>query len=1332
MNKKEIINALYVARSSYNDTDQAEMAASLLNTVSTDIYTESQRFVFELIQNADDSAIGASNEVYFDFLSNSLLVSHNGNSFNENDIKSLTTAGSSTKKADSTKTGYKGIGFKSVFGKSKRVTIFSDGYQFRFDKEIHQGILPWQVIPIWTELSDLPKNIQQSLEKNKYNVSTILELDNVSKLENDLKELISNGHILLFLRRVSKISISRNGLQFYSIEKKNLSSSPTYNEIVLLEGDKPISTWITRTFEKIPVSEETKLSLKHDEKTPEKLKTSEFTEVSFAAKVENGKIKSLKNEESLIFTYLPTKVNDFGFPFLVNSSFMTNAARESINSDIVWNQWLFSLVAEKIFDWLSELAYTNYRFQVLNLLPIKFNTTTSNDLKKAFNESYTKNCQNKAFINTELQTIKKPSEVIYDLTGLSLQSFINPKSITEFFEKESGLSYPEDCFVNSKLEEPGRLRSLSVSTFKLEKLEQFFISHFFTSRHSISENFSLIDYFRKMSEQDSVGEWFQTSKTLPFIYDEKGILYNPSFGICFPSVVGQNSTELGNIPIIHNEVFQKIQNNTPVFDWLKKLGMKHPSEIAYVTNVIIPNLKIEGYINEENYLKITFYLFKLFWEQALDEEMLESLRELGLKTKDAEGHFIQAQQCYLSNKYNPSLRLEGIINSVPFISEIYLNNNRSENEWNLFLKALKAKDKIEIETINSNNTLETLNDVTDPVWVETSNQIARNVPGAFGFGSHNVISLVKIPSFLNITVDNFDYSKIFWKNLLEAYSAIFVELTTEARFKYGVGYGRNTHNKAVENYFPWFVKNKKCIPTTLGILYNSTDVYINNKEINDIAGNYFPVFDYHDNITDEWKLLLKFKNKLENRDYFFILETIVLQAEANPGNRPPISRIGLIYNKLASLLPDLSRDWKDYMVKWAKLNKLYSTNGKFERANQLKYITIDGFSAESESFKVIHLPSNCKKDSDNFRELLALLQVQTIDKFEPFFENSRIEFTLKDKLEEILPYFSAVIERRNPDDYTNKFDRLFNLIDGTDFFTVDEITLSFNHMGEQIAGPTLTVFKENSNFYFKGKWSNERILLNLIKELSNHFEIYGFNDELGFLLRENDNMEVLEWIKEMGIPENKLKQKKAFAKQVVPNFLVPITNDSTSIIEYLTSDDQNNSESRSLTSSETPFVPKYTSDWYNMKNIDFERNPITTMTIQEEQTTYSEIGSKQTRGDIGQWTESFVYQFLINIDNFSEIVWENQNGESGKPYDIRLIENGIEKFIDVKGTPSLTKDLIYLSRNEWQFMLKKEQNYSIIRVYGAGGENPKIIEFDNIKERIVTGQIYPESTNLHL
>lgn len=1327
MTKKNIIDELFQRRSDFKDPDQAETMSNLLDTVSSDIYSESQRFVFELIQNADDAAKNINNEVHFEFHNDCLVVSHNGHPFSQEDIKALTSAGSSTKKADTTKTGYKGIGFKSVFGKSERVTIFSDGFQFRFDKAKFDTILPWQIIPIWTELNDLSKAIQDSVSKSSYAVSTIIEIKNIESLQKDLSELLSNGQILLFLRRVSKISVSKGGKPIYSIEKKVVSEEVNFSEVTLFKDEKEISSWITKTFGDIPVPAKTKVELKQDEKTPKKLKDAEFTEISFAAKIEGNKIKALREVESLIFTYLPTKVNDFKFPFLVNGSFLTNAAREGIHEDKIWNQWLFELIAERILDWLVSLSTSKYKFQILHLLPHKF-SNPQNELKKSFDNSFAKHCPTKKFIITGNENISKASEVVLDKTGLSIQKFIDPKSITEFLKTEKKLTLSDDCFVNPKVEEVNKLKAIGVEIFELESFETFFISKSFTSRHKVSENFSLIKYFKERSENDKQGLWFQTLKTLPFIYDEKELLYNPSNGICFPT--GVNSTELGEIPIIHPDVFENIQKDNTVYEWLKTIGVKEPSQIAYVTNVIIPNLKKEGFINATNFLQITHYLFRLFKENLLNEEMLECLRELRLRTKKAELTFEEAQFCFLSNKYQPQLRIEGIIKEVSFVAEEYLLSGSNELEWNLFFKAIKVKDRVEVETINQNNSLETLKGITNEGWINECKIKAQSV-GGFGFGSHNAISSIKLPSFLNLISTNLEYSKLFWKNIISNIGVS--DLTSNAIYKYGIGNGFNSYSTSVKNYFPWFIRNNKCIPTSTEEILNPENVFVNDKEIKQIAGSYLPVFDYDEPLPDDWKELLQLKPKLDLADYLSVLSKIVKHSEEVEGKdskfKPPLRRIGLIYNKLASMIPDMTRESKQVISDWAAGNKLLSANGNFEPAVQLKWITVEGFSTESDKLEVIQLPENCDKNSETFKELISLFQVQTIDEFIPMFDKPSPDSSLKNKLETILPYYVVLIEKKKLEEGNQEFERIYQLLNATDFFTASEIKLSFNFQSETFDGPSLTVYKSEGKFYFKGKWKSERTLLSLIKELSNLLGVSGLNEELRFLLLEAEINEIHEWLIELGISLTRIKPVRAFVKRylVVPE---NVTGESP-VHETGVADTLEEYGSEVEPTIPEIFEPAATPKSFDITKISAKTKTFTNATAKAE-ASYSIIQSQEVREDVGRWCEEFVYEYLINQkDKFTEVTWLNKDGESGKPYDFEIIEKGKVKFIDVKGTPSGIKDLIYLSPNEWVFMFESGENYSICRVYNAGND-ARIEIIENPSGLLQQGKIFPNPITLQV
>ena len=91
------------------------------------LYSDPSHFIYEILQNADDA--GAS-EVRFGLTSNSLSITHNGKKlFNFNDVDSITTVGSSTKKDDVNSIGTFGAGFKSVFAITKRIYRADDRAQ---------------------------------------------------------------------------------------------------------------------------------------------------------------------------------------------------------------------------------------------------------------------------------------------------------------------------------------------------------------------------------------------------------------------------------------------------------------------------------------------------------------------------------------------------------------------------------------------------------------------------------------------------------------------------------------------------------------------------------------------------------------------------------------------------------------------------------------------------------------------------------------------------------------------------------------------------------------------------------------------------------------------------------------------------------------------------------------------------------------------------------------------------------------------------------------------------------------------------------------------------
>ena len=143
MNKIELITEIqkiFDDNTSYMNPTQASNQADSITALSVDLYTDANRFIYELLQNADDSSCRADGvKVWIKVFNDELVVAHSGKEFDEKDIRGICNINNGTKKSDLKKTGYKGIGFKSVFGQSNNVVVYTDGEFFRFDSSYSFG-----------------------------------------------------------------------------------------------------------------------------------------------------------------------------------------------------------------------------------------------------------------------------------------------------------------------------------------------------------------------------------------------------------------------------------------------------------------------------------------------------------------------------------------------------------------------------------------------------------------------------------------------------------------------------------------------------------------------------------------------------------------------------------------------------------------------------------------------------------------------------------------------------------------------------------------------------------------------------------------------------------------------------------------------------------------------------------------------------------------------------------------------------------------------------------------------------------------------------------------
>ena len=145
---------------------QAKLAGWDVKTVLRDMYKDPSHFIYELLQNAEDT--GAT-EVFMNLENDRFIFTHNGHDFSLDDIKGICKAGISAKTAD--KKGKFGVGFKAVYKITSKPTISSGNYSFEIidynvPKEVATDkvkgltkiVLPFNLNTDYSETYEIVKN----------------------------------------------------------------------------------------------------------------------------------------------------------------------------------------------------------------------------------------------------------------------------------------------------------------------------------------------------------------------------------------------------------------------------------------------------------------------------------------------------------------------------------------------------------------------------------------------------------------------------------------------------------------------------------------------------------------------------------------------------------------------------------------------------------------------------------------------------------------------------------------------------------------------------------------------------------------------------------------------------------------------------------------------------------------------------------------------------------------------------------------------------------------------------------------------------------------------
>ena len=312
-----------------------------------DLGAYSETLLFELLQNADDSPRAANgseppiNRVTFELSGDAFLCLHHGKPFSRADLEGITSIYSSNpeKRAVASATGYKGIGFKSIFNFSEEVAVAGGGScRFRFSKrESKRRQLPWLRYPYPLSAAEWEGLMQPfSTPGGSEEICFVAQLVNDRRrveLERCLRDLQGHPEWLYFLRHVRQVAIVIDGAcTCIRIERA------FGRVLVLASGQQRSHTLFERRGVTIP--EQVQAALREDNlaaDAPQRIRDANTSDLALVL-YEDGAEPSYNFAATL-----PMKRTDYGLPFIVQANFLPDTDRSQIRPGFVANEWLLEV-----------------------------------------------------------------------------------------------------------------------------------------------------------------------------------------------------------------------------------------------------------------------------------------------------------------------------------------------------------------------------------------------------------------------------------------------------------------------------------------------------------------------------------------------------------------------------------------------------------------------------------------------------------------------------------------------------------------------------------------------------------------------------------------------------------------------------------------------------------------------------------------------------------------------------------------------------------------------------------------------------------------------------
>ena len=662
--------------------------------IFTSPYSDKTHFIYELIQNADDSK---SKHLELQLRENELLVWNDGRQFTKKDVDSICSIGFSNK--DLTQIGTFGMGITAVFTYTDCLEVYSGDRCFRIkikDPTKRENI----------DFDEIDSTITEQLNKDR----TVFRLPFRKKLrQEDIEKLrdrlcnVGEKRPLLFLRHLERI-VWRNelGAQIgsYFCDRCPPDKIPDASEVELTtfsdDNNQRTETFLVFNKKAQPpqnVIDEILYQAEGDteqQRIQQSVKKPQPIEVAF--RLQDSRITTMA-DKCMLFSYLSTQ-KETHLRFIIQARYQTTLARENIEDieDNLWNRWLVRETANFLPEILEQLKSGELLEPAFfDVLPLK------KELEKAFKPIATalrRTMREEEFVPTQDGKYAKAENVFYP----------HRESLRELIE--SSWLYKDSSWLHSDIRDTEAfrrcfkgMREAGVREIGISQVLDWLGNKGCKWFEDQCEEWLRSLYLYLNSQKSEL----ERIKKLPLVRleNEEHVCASEAF---FPPKIDEEHEDiapfLNELPILQSALLEG-EDHSDIKDFLEDIGVEalHPEKL--INQSICP---LYGQPNKPAIMKNRWHVRYIFksWQKAAESErsrLEESLSKVpilraykGMQQEISD--FVVPCNAYLPQAYIGDNDLETYFSvydgDLWFVDDKYLTNKSDTKAWLQFLKAIGA------------------------------------------------------------------------------------------------------------------------------------------------------------------------------------------------------------------------------------------------------------------------------------------------------------------------------------------------------------------------------------------------------------------------------------------------------------------------------------------------------------------------------------------------------------------------------------------------------------------------------------------------------------------